>query len=83
MNKRGQIEITIGGIILVGLVISSLFASYNLISENRYIGDRSTNLYYDLKNCDTSNINSENIINFQSLEEARKNGFKPAECTNK
>ena len=81
MNKRGQTELVIGGVILVGLVISGILASYNLISENRYIGDKKSNLYYDLKNCDTSNLNSNDMVNFRSLEEAKENGFKPAECT--
>ena len=81
MNKRGQTEIVIGSIILVGLVISGIFASYSIFSENRYIGDKSTNLYYDLKECDTSNIDRNNLINFKSLEEAKQNGYEPASCS--
>lgn len=80
MSKKGQAEL-VGAIILIGLVVLGGVSSYKLISENRYVGDISTKQYYDLKRCDTSQINPENIINFKDFEEVKRNGFSAAKCS--
>ena len=80
MNKRGQLEI-VGAIVIIGIIIFSGVAGHKIISENRYVGDITTNLYYDLKKCDIVVIPKENIVNFKDLGEAKTNGFNPAKCS--
>lgn len=80
MNKRGQADVILGAVVLIGIILFGGAVSYKIISENRYVGDKSTLLYYDLKECDIKGIPRENLINFKSSEEAEKNGYNPAEC---
>ena len=80
MNKRG--DLIIGALILVGLVAFGgfVYSAEKIVSENRYVGDMSTNLYYDLKTCETKQIERANIRNFEGEQEAIDNGFRPASC---
>ena len=81
MTKRGQIY-EFGGLVVAGLIIlgSLIFASNQISSEHRYIGDKTSHLYYDLKVCGTKDLKKVDIINFKDEEEAIKNDFKPAPC---
>ncbi|MBI2142603.1 hypothetical protein HYU15_03920 [Candidatus Woesearchaeota archaeon] len=81
MNKRGEGAIVAGFIALIVMVIVGSIGSYNILSENQYIGDTSTGLYYDLKKCDTGHIAKENLVSFKNLEEVRKSGYAPAKCS--
>ena len=83
MNKRGHaIGLGLGALILVVLIVFGTvgYTSNKLISEHRYIGDKSNNLYYDLKTCETKNIDRQKLINFKSKEEAESSGYKSASC---
>lgn len=80
MKKRGQGEI-VGVLVLLGLVIVGGIGTYKLISENRYVGDKTTMQYYDLKKCDIKDIPKENLINLNNLDEAREYGYMPASCS--
>lgn len=82
MKKRGQAEV-VGALILLGIVLVGGFASYKIVSENRYVGDLNSKIYYDLKTCQVESIPRENLINFNSLGEAIKNGYVPAPCSKK
>ena len=81
MGKRGQADIVVGGILLIGLIIFSGISGYKVLSENRYVGDKTAFLYYDLSKCDIKDIPKEDIISFNNLEEANKNGYQPAKCS--
>lgn len=80
MNKRG--DIIVGALILVGLVAFGgfVYSAEKIVSENRYVGDMGTYLYYDLKTCEIKQIERSNIRNFESKQEAIDNGFRPASC---
>ena len=80
MKKRGQGEI-IGVLVLLGLVIVGGIGSYKVISENRYVGDKTIMQYYDLKKCDISNIPKENLVNLKNINEAKEYEYVPASCS--
>jgi len=80
MDKRGQAEV-VGIVFLVSLIIFSGISGYKILSENTYIGDNVTLLYYDLRKCDINNIPKENIVGFKSLKVAINNGYLPAKCS--
>lgn len=82
MNKKG-IEIVTGTLILVGLIVFGglIYSSEKVISENRFVGDINTNLYYDLKECSINHVEKNNLRNFKSEKEALENGFQPASCS--
>ena len=80
MKKRGQCEI-IGVLVLLGLVIVGGIGSYKVISENRYVGDKTIMQYYDLKKCDISNIPKENLVNLKNINEAKEYEYVPASCS--
>ena len=79
MQKKGVAEILGSLVILVILFIGTL-ASYTVISENRYVGDKTTLKVYDLKDCNLDFIDKENRISFSSLMEAKENGYNLGEC---
>ncbi len=80
MHKRG--EVAVGTLVIVGLVVLGgfIFSAEKIVSENRFIGDVKSNLYYDLKTCETSHLDKSNIRSFKNEQEAKNNGFKPAPC---
>ncbi len=80
IKKRGQGEV-VGAVLLLGLLIVGGIGAHKIISENRYVGDTSTKLYYDLKKCDIENLDKVNLISFKTLNEAEKDGFMPAKCS--
>ena len=81
MNKRAQAEVVAGALILIVILAFGVVSSVGIINENRYVGDKDTKIYYDLKKCDISKIPRENIISFKNLDEVTNNGYKPAECS--
>ena len=82
MEKRGQVEgIALGVLLLAGLIVSgALYTSEKIITEHRYVGDSSAQMYYDLKTCEIKHIDKSNLIKFGSKEEAIDSGFKSAPC---
>ena len=83
MKKRGSAEI-IGVAILVTMLLFGSIGSYKILSENRYVGDSSAKLIYDLSKCDISDIQKEHLINFHDQEEVEEvlgDGYQFAECS--
>ena len=80
MKKKGQAEI-IGIVVLIIFVAVSSIGGYKIVTHNRYVGDLETKEFYDLAKCDVKDIPRENIISFKNVEEARKNGYLPAKCS--
>jgi len=80
MKKRSQGEI-LGALVLLSLVIVGGIGGYKIISENRYVGDKTTMQYYDLKKCDISSIPKENIVNLNDINEAKEYEYVPASCS--
>ncbi len=80
MNKKG-LSAELGIFFLIGVLIVGGISAHQIISENRFIGDKTTLLYYDLKTCDGKEISRENILDFKTLEEAKENGYQPAKCS--
>jgi hypothetical protein len=79
MYKRGQVETVILGVILVcGLIVAGVYSSSELLTEHRFVGDKSKNESYDLAKC-IVNIEQPNLIIFNSREEA-ENGYNLREC---
>jgi len=78
MKKRGQAEV-IGAIIVLGLIILGSISSTKVLTESRYVGDESTNTYFDLSSCVVS-ILPENLILFESKHTAESEEFESAEC---
>ena len=64
MKKRGQAEI-IGLLVLCAMVAISGFTIVTEVGSNRYVGDTTTKIVYDLLYCDV-HIESQNKINFES-----------------
>lgn len=86
MQKRGQLETTaliIGVVIILSSLVAGGIYSEKIISANRYVGDKSTYLVYDMSNCDISQILKENKVPFDSLDEALKEGYYEAPCNKK
>jgi hypothetical protein len=79
MDKKGQIEIILLGLIIAGgLIVAGVYSTSELLKEHRYIGDISKNESYDLSKC-VVNIETKNLVVFNSKEEAQ-DGFKLREC---
>ncbi len=84
MDKKGQIEaITlVGGVIaFIVILVGAGIGHYQITSEQRFIGDSSTKLYYDLAKCDLDKLEKEDTISFKNIKEVEENGYKPAECS--
>lgn len=79
MKKRGQIVEGIGVIVFIGLIIIGSISTSKVLSENRYVGDKSSNNYYDLSSCVVT-IHQENLITFTNKQEAESRGFQSAGC---
>lgn len=79
MNKKGQVEIVIGIVFIVGLITVGAFSSREVLTENRYIGDSSKNLSYDLSSCRV-NIEEGNFVKFNNREEAISRGYTVVNC---
>lgn len=79
MRKKGAAELIGVGIILFVVIVGGV-ASYTVLSENRYVGDKTTLKVFDLKTCDISSIEKINQVSFDSVEEARRNGYSLATC---
>ncbi len=79
MPKKGIAEL-IGSIVILGVLIIGSIASYTVISENRYVGDKITFKVYDLKECNIDFISKENRISFDDLTEAKENGYSLKQC---
>lgn len=82
LKKRGFIEpisATVGVIFVLGLIVLGGISSYKILSQNRYVGDNSTNLYFDLSSCVVS-IEQSKLIEFGSKQEAETKGYQSAPC---
>lgn len=82
MKKRGQFEpvsATIGAIFVLGLIILGGVSSYKVLSQNRYVGDNSTGLYFDLSSCVIS-IEQSKLFEFESKQDAETKGYQSAPC---
>ncbi len=79
MKKRGQVVEGIGLIVFIGLIIIGSISTSKILSENRYVGDNSSNNYYDLSSC-VITIHQENLVVFTDKQEAKSRGFKSAGC---
>ena len=81
MNRRGQIEVALATFVVGIIVFTGFFiTTQKILTENRYVGDKTNFTYYDLKTCETKNLAKENVLSFNSKEDALKNGFQPAPC---
>jgi len=83
MNKRGQLEtlaVVVGVVVLLTSVVAGGIYSEKIISNNRYVGDKDSNLVYDLSKCDISNVLKSNRVPFTSIDEALKDGYYEAPC---
>lgn len=82
MRKRGQIEIGIGLVILLGVLTIGSIQSYEVLSNNRFVVDNSTSLIYDLSKCSIENVPKENrfYISGDKIDEAMEKGLRLAEC---
>jgi len=59
MNKKGQVDpitLTIGIIILAGVLISGYIGTKNAIEDTRYLFDPITNTTYDLLKCKSTQL---------------------------
>lgn len=86
MKKRGQLETTavvIGVVLLISSLVAGGIYSEKIISVNRYVGDKESNLVYDMSNCDVSHILKENKVPFSSLDASLKEGYYEASCNKK
>lgn len=79
MLKKSMAEL-IGSIVILGVLVIGSIASYTIISENRYVGDKTTLKVYDLKECNIDFISKENRISFSDLMEAEENGYSLEQC---
>lgn len=80
MNKRGQIETIIGVFVILGLLVAGVYSSNELLSEHRYVGDKSKNISYDLSKC-IVNIPEKDLVIFQNGKEAMNNGYEMEQCS--
>lgn len=83
MKKRGQLEtlaVVVGVVVLLTSIVAGGIYSEKIISNNRYIGDKDSNLVYDLSKCDISNILKSNRVPFSSIDEALRDGYYEAPC---
>lgn len=80
MRKKGTAELIGAGIILFIMLVGGV-ASYTILAENRYVGDKTTLKVFDLTTCDISPIEKVNRVSFDSVEEAKRNGYTLATCT--
>ena len=78
MNKRGEL-ITLSIVAFI-IVAGSLVAGSYLVThqDNGYVGDISTNKFYDYK-C-LSTIKTENRVLFESYDSAQKLNFSYCRC---
>ena len=84
MDKKGQLEAVAlaGGVVaIIVILIGAGIGHYKITSEQRFIGDNQTKLYYDLAKCDLEGLEKENIIGFKSIKEVEENGYKPDQCS--
>jgi len=61
MNKKGQVELVIGLIILAVVVVIGGLGTLTAISDNRYVVDITSNEIYDLTICSISQLNQSNL----------------------
>ncbi len=84
MDKKGQLEtvaLVSGVIAFIIILVGTGIGHYQITSEQRFIGDNSTGLYYDLAKCSLEGLKKENIVNFKNVKEVEENGYKPAKCS--
>ena len=82
MKKRGQIEpisAVVGVVFVLGLIILGGVSSYKVLSENRYVGDDTTNKYFDLSSCVVS-IEQSKLVKFENKQQAETKGYESASC---
>ncbi len=79
MNKRGQVEIFLGIVFIISLITIGTFSTKEVLTENRYVGDSSKNISYDLSSCRV-NIEEYNLVKFSNQEEAISRGYKIVRC---
>ena len=77
MNNRGQVVEFIFASIVIGI---TLFSVYTTINEGTkiYVGDKSEKVYYEYSKCEDmiKAISEENLIVFNSQDEANKESYK-------
>ena len=79
MKKKGIAEL-VGSILIIGVLVIGYITSYTVISENRYVGDKTTFKVYDLKSCNIDLVSKESRISFNNLKEAEESGYSLNKC---
>ena len=85
MNKKGEIFL---GTILLVILILGIFVYEKDIEEKKYLGDKSTMIFYYVESTNPKcnvfqlKINKENVVLFRTIEEAKENNFKLDENCN-
>lgn len=80
MKKRGQVELVIGVILLIGIVGVGLYGTIDSISNSRYIVDITGNVVYDLAKCPISKINQTNLVYISDIDAETKQKLKEGTC---
>ena len=82
MNKRGQVELGIGAVLLIGVLIYGALSSYEIVSENLYAVDTPAKTIYDLTKCSIKHLNKQNIdfMGGDDVNELLGKGYRLAPC---
>ena len=80
IKNRKKCEVTVAIILSIIVLTGMIIGSYTIISENRYVIDSKTGLYYDLAKCDVSELDEKYLTAIRNIDDV-KNGIKPAACT--
>jgi len=83
MNKKGQVDpitLTIGIIILAGVLISGYIGTKNAIEDTRYLFDPITNTTYDLLKCKSTQLPDTAVALLGGLDELKETNYQKAKC---
>ena len=83
MKKRGQIDpisLTIGAIILGGVLILGYIGAHGAIEDTRYVFDSETNTTYDILKCESHQLPDTAIALRGGLDELKEIDYQIAIC---
>lgn len=83
MKKKGQVDpitITIGVVVLTGVLIFGYIGAYDTLEGTRYVIDPTTNITYDLLKCKSDQLPKGAIALTGGLDEFKGTNYKKAIC---
>ena len=83
MKKRGQVDpitLTIGVVILSGVLIVGFIGTHIAIDSTRYVFDPTKNVTYDLLKCKSNQLPVSAIALRGGLDELKNLNYKEAKC---